>query len=1044
MACNGWDDKTGDPLIDGAKESFDQSTEDFEKLEKFSFKTMWQGLHKQTFDMQGTVKREMRRLLGGNAEALIQALELSAGGSAKGDVEYQIAFDNIFTQLSKEEYSALNEIIQAMRNIAIGKNRRRVTMSFLEDEAVGTVFDMESQEDIDKLNKLFGDDIIKKLFRTSKTIYDKDGNRKRFLTVRKKSAQAWRRDKEDVNRSISAMGHDTLEDAEIYSINDQVEILREAEIMNPRGTTVEAYEKRLAKMKELDPVSYTKIEDRANEYFKVFERQLGHMYKAGIISTKTFHNMREVGDYSPRLYIQYFDTSIQLDSLQGIKRGSMQSLQNDSALLMRDYVVRLHDKIARNEANTELYNYANDNPKNGIAEVVEFTTDIPDNYKGVTAMIKGQKKYVKMAKELGEAWGGQDAGMDIQTMSIFRALSGAAVVRAGATGLNPEFAITNLPRDLFFSWFRTREYADNVLMAPFQIAKQLWNTASDVWHMGDVPIGRAKEYLDEGGMMEFMTSQGMIFTKRQAGKRAVLNPTLKWMEKYASFLGTKTELWVRLALREQAIENRARGGKVTKAMRKEATWIARGYLDFSQGGKLIKSLDTGIPYLNAGLQATHGMFSTLAGGTGYTGKKGQKFEGSMAEQKAKNRNIAIWKMSQFIGLFSALFMVNILRHPEEWDKIDDYTKGKNLIIFSGAKDLDEDGNVIREGFFKIPLDQGQAALASVWNLLLTGVLRETIGTEGDTVWHKLARTRPEVFGEGAKQIVPFTQLPPTFKGLLALMNFDLFRMDKIYKGPEVSDKGMEYTPFTHPALVMTMEQLNKLLPNTGITPSKPLSPERMRAVIDTFFVPSNTIIKGLTALADVATDLFISEDMKEIRGLVEEDKRRELKRWPHSRLFEWTHDESVERRIQSEQTKLEGHSRVAKTTNSVDWMLNKYNNIDGKDQKGMDKIIRATSDVINNSDLARSEKKRLRERVINARAFKMKVGKIRSPKWWRDVASEPNTEIRAEMIFQQWVKYPRFRDELMETYSTLGRVGNTKTSRALRSLMQEYERGGGK
>ena len=120
MACNGWDDKTGDPLIDGAKESFDQSTEDFEKLEKFSFKTMWQGLHKQTFDMQGTVKREMRRLLGGNAEALIQALELSAGGSAKGDVEYQIAFDNIFTQLSKEEYSALNEIIQAMRNIAIG------------------------------------------------------------------------------------------------------------------------------------------------------------------------------------------------------------------------------------------------------------------------------------------------------------------------------------------------------------------------------------------------------------------------------------------------------------------------------------------------------------------------------------------------------------------------------------------------------------------------------------------------------------------------------------------------------------------------------------------------------------------------------------------------------------------------------------------------------------------------------------------------------------------------------------------------------------
>jgi hypothetical protein len=1047
MACNGWDEKSGDPLVDGANESFKKSTEDFENLNKFSFKKVWEGFHKKTFDMQGTVKREMRRIIGENAEALIQALELSAGGSAKGDVEYQIAFDRLFKSLSPEEYNALNEMIQAKRAIAIGKNRRRVTMDFLEDEAVGTVFDMEKKEDIEKLNKLFGAKRIRKLFRTSKTIYKNKGEKYRFLTVRKTSAQAWRRDKDNVSKSIVATGHDSAEEAQVYSVSDQMEVLREAEIMNPHGTTVEGYEARLAHMKKLDPESYNKIEGRANIYFDTFKSQLGHMYRAGIISAKKYHSMREVGDYSPRLYIQYFDTTAQLDSLQGIKKGSMSSMQSDSALLMRDYIVRLHDKIARNEANTELYNYAEANPGNGIAEVVEFTTDVPDNYKAVTAMVKGRKKYIKMAREIGEEWGGQDPSMDMETMKTFRKWSGAGIVRATATGFNPEFALTNLPRDLFFSWFRTREYADNVLMAPFQIARQLWNTASDVWNSSDTPIGKAKEYLDEGGMMEFMTNQGMILAKRTAGKQAVLHPTLKVVEKWASYLGTKTELWVRLALREQAIENRARGGKVTKAMRKEATWIARGYLDFSQGGHLVKSADTFIPYLNAGLQATRGMFSTLAGGTGHTGKKGQRFEGSMAEQKRKNMNVAIWKMSQFVGIFAAMFMGNMLRHPEEWDKIDDYTKTKNLIIFSGAKELDEDGNVISEGFFKIPLDQGQAGMANLVALMLTGVLKETIGTEGDTVWHKFARTRPEIFRDGVKQMIPFTNFtPPSIKALLALANQDIFFSDKIYKGTEQSDKGQEYTPFTHPALIMSMQKLNKLLPNTGgILPSDPLSPARMRAVIDTFFVPSNTLVRGTGALVDVATDFFVlSDEHKEIRDLVEQDKRRALKRWPVARLFEYTHEESVERRKQAEQEKIEGHSRVAKIRNQVDWMLQKYNKISPNDTSGQSKIIKSTVDIINNSDLARVEKKKMKDRIVNARSFKKNVGKIKSPLFWREVSSEPNPEIRAEMIFQQWVKYPKFRDELLDSFRRLKRVGNTKTKRALRFRMKEHEDGGGK
>jgi hypothetical protein len=62
-------------------------------------------------------------------------------------------------------------------------------------------------------------------------------------------------------------------------------------------------------------------------------------------------------------------------------------------------------------------------------------------------------------------------------------------------------------------------------------------------------------------------------------------------------------LLTRLAIRERALR-RGKDGK-------EATFAARDYMDFGQGGTIVKALDNAIPYLSAGVQGMRGFWRAL-------------------------------------------------------------------------------------------------------------------------------------------------------------------------------------------------------------------------------------------------------------------------------------------------------------------------------------------------------------------------------------------------------------------------------------------------
>ena len=97
--------------------------------------------------------------------------------------------------------------------------------------------------------------------------------------------------------------------------------------------------------------------------------------------------------------------------------------------------------------------------------------------------------------------------------------------------------------------------------------------------------------------MEFLTHQGG-FGKAYKPTGRISN-AFEALQTAARYLGETSETWTRLALRERALKN----GKSPL----QATYEARNYLDFAQGGSLVKAADSAIPYLNASVQATRGL-----------------------------------------------------------------------------------------------------------------------------------------------------------------------------------------------------------------------------------------------------------------------------------------------------------------------------------------------------------------------------------------------------------------------------------------------------
>ncbi|MFA5381959.1 MAG: LPD38 domain-containing protein [Candidatus Micrarchaeia archaeon] len=636
----------------------------------------------------------------------------------------------------------------------------------------------------------------------------------------------------DLSRGASAKAQQILEvaNSKIYDgLSKADEILLNRVIQSRRTIAIEAYKPDMmhpgmlgaadhqAYLDSMPPALAKRLNARADAYFAAMKDNLTAMRDAGLINEQNYQEMVSHGDYSPRRFIQYIDPdvtgftaggrkiTVPDSGIQRLEEGSDQALENNSRMLLGQTVARTQARIMKNEANKSLWNLTKEVPDNGIVRVakrvkidpneVNFSfEDAPPEYDMTAAAQKviykyespgagetyikfrenGQEKRLIMPDKYAREWVQSDPMISSLAGQIIGYASGAKILQAMATGMNPGFALTNLPRDIAHIWLVSSEYSK---VGP----KYLGQMGKDILEVAKDAIGRKgayKDFINQGGGMSFLTNQGQV--QRLPGVFGTIQHYLGWV-------GETSEILTRLAVRNRALKN----GKAPQ----EATWAARNYLDFAQGGSFAKAADSAIPYLNASIQGTR----------------------MIAKAAHADPKLFMMKVGQIGALAVGLYLANTLVNKDAWDQIPENEKVTNWIITTPFSYLDELGNK-RYHYFRIAKDQGQRVFASAFEGMMALLKGEKV--DGRQIASAVGDFLP---------LVPNEKLPPTFQAMIGyLANKDFWRNRDIWRGPKV-ESSEEYNRYTHPLLIKAGEV-------TG------LSPERLGYALGTMIPATNSYV----------------------------------------------------------------------------------------------------------------------------------------------------------------------------------------------------------
>ena len=361
---------------------------------------------------------------------------------------------------------------------------------------------------------------------------------------------------------------------------------------------------------------------------------------------------------------------------------------------------------------------------------------IPRGWKRHYVYENGARKSIWLNPELSAEWLAMSSEMTGSFAKLIKYMSGAPIVRAFATGINPIFAVRNLPRDVMHAWFASRVmengkwkslYSPNPPKAIAQFSSDYADVLYDTIHR----TGRYTEYIDEGGGMDFLVTQGNPLAK----KGLKLESGFDRLYDVMSYLNETSELMTRLAVRERVIKRKAaeRGITVEEARKdplicREGTFAAADQMPFPEGGRYTKALDIAIPYLNARIVGTRSLFRSF--------------------KQPEN-----WlKLAAFASLIGAAYIGNKKVNPETMKQLKDDPRARgNLIVPFGDKFgfQDENGDM-RYPFFKIPIDQSQKFFKTLFERLIDKWIYSDEDVNWDSVGDALKETSP----------VDISSLPP--------------------------------------------------------------------------------------------------------------------------------------------------------------------------------------------------------------------------------------------------------------------------------------------
>lgn len=459
---------------------------------------------------------------------------------------------------------------------------------------------------------------------------------------------------------------------------------------------------------------------------------------------------------------------------------------------------------------------------------------VPKGWKRSFVYEKGSRRSLWLEPKFADEWLTSNPEMTGSLARFVRWATLSPITRAFATGIEPMFALRNLPRDVMHAWFAARTFRDGKWQSVYspiapkfvvQMAKDMKDVFYDTVHR----TGKYNDYIDDGGGMDFLTTQGRPFTKGLKLESG--------MDKAMDILGyinESSEILTRLAIRERVIKNRAKElgisveeARKRKDIRREATFAAVDYMNFGDGGGFSKAVDNAIPYFNARLVATRSLFRVF------------KDKGSAVESVAK--------LGQFAALVAGLYLGFKHLAPETMKALKDDPRTSGSLIFPlGDKFAfkDEQGQT-RYPFIKIPIDQSQRFFKVLFEAFIDKWLGEEV--DSDKIVQSLKDSTP----------VDISQLPPTVSAALGYwLNKDLWigrdiwtRTNEPFRYPNSRE---EFIPGKTPQMLIDLGKA------TG------LSPERVKYVI------------GELITSDSIYSKMLFKGYDEIFGQLPEDMRGEL------------------------------------------------------------------------------------------------------------------------------------------------------------------------
>jgi hypothetical protein len=367
-----------------------------------------------------------------------------------------------------------------------------------------------------------------------------------------------------------------------------------------------------------------------------------------------------------------------------------------------------------------------------------------------------------LSPEMSKEWITNNPEISYKMGQILRWSTMSPVLRTFATGINWGFALANLPRDIMHTWFTAREFKDGKWKPIYNpnlpiFGVQMLRDQLSVFSDAALRKGRYNDYIEQGGGMEFLVHQGRLF---QRGRH--IETEFSEAMNFLGYFGETSEILTRLAIRERAL----RKGKSAQ----EATFIARDYMDFGQGGGIAKALDNAIPYLNASIQGTRGLVRAFKPGS----------DSALS---------STYKLAQFGALTVGLYIAMQKMHPESSKDLKASLDSQNNICLPLGDDFgfeDEKGQM-RYPYIKIPIDPGQKFFKKFFEAATDKWLGNEVDVDGTV--NALEQFSP----------VGVSSLPPTIGGALGYVtnkdfwsNEDIWRKtDKPFGYPESRE---EYIP----------------------------------------------------------------------------------------------------------------------------------------------------------------------------------------------------------------------------------------------------------